>query len=413
MNSNSENNHRTNTATAVISSTCLAISLTTSSALADLSNEFDFELAQYETAPPVTNTFIVPSVPTNVEICLVTDVSGSFGDDIDNLNQQIGSIVGIVRNSETAMFGLATFADYPQSPYGGSGDRPYTLVTGMTNALDWRDAVSGLTIDYGDDYPESQLDAIYGAVNGLDGWGGYCGFTNSPQVTRFIISSTDSGCHSPGPGKPHLHTVNDVVETLTDNDITFLGLAADSGARNCYEPLAQATGGSVDDLYEDGSNIQYRLRNAVAGLDYDIEPRVIGDCPELAFDFEPALIMDALPGSTIDIQQSVTLVRPISDPVTCTVSYAPAGTQTVTVYPGVGDGSRPAPPHCSSYAADTDGDGWGWEHNRTCIIENSEVDKNRRVTLPTCSSPDLDSDNDGYGWENEASCVVTAGVYPR
>ncbi len=363
-------------------------------------------LERYESAPTITKSVTVPSVPTNVEVCLVTDVTGSFRDDIENLNAQIGSIVAIVSESETARFGVATFADYPVEPYGGSGDRPYTLVAELTDALSWRSAVAGLTIFYGNDSPESQLDAIYGAVNGLPGWGEYCGFSDSPDISKFIISSTDSGCHSPGPGKPHQYTVEDVIYTLTSRGITFLGLSANPSSRACFEPIANATGGSVESLYADGSNIQFRLRNAVADLKYDIEPVVFDDCPQLSVEFEPSILLDVVPGSEVEFRETVTLVEPITAPVTCRVAFAPAGTQTITVYPGVGDGRRPAPELCTEDATDTDGDGWGWEGYRTCIVAGSDPDLNRKPVHPTCTTSSFDIDGDGYGWEMETSCIV-------
>jgi len=32
---------------------------------------------------------------------------------------------------------------------------------------------------------------------------------------------------------------------------------------------------------------------------------------------------------------------------------------------------------CSSSAVDPDGDGWGWEHNQSCIVLGSKVDKSK------------------------------------
>jgi len=89
-------------------------------ALAEISDPVvEYQLARYESAPSLNTSFVVPSVPERVQVCLVTDTTGSYRDDIDNLNEQIGSIVSIVSDAESAQFGLATFEDYPVSPYGG------------------------------------------------------------------------------------------------------------------------------------------------------------------------------------------------------------------------------------------------------------------------------------------------------
>jgi len=51
-------------------------------------------------------------------------------------------------------------------------------------------------------------------------------------------------------------------------------------------------------------------------------------------------------------------------------------------------------PICSEKAIDPDGDGWGWENEKSC-----------RVAL-TCRSAASDPDGDGWGWENQRSCKV-------
>ena len=61
-------------------------------------------------------------------------------------------------------------------------------------------------------------------------------------------------------------------------------------------------------------------------------------------------------------------------------------------------------PFCSDASFDIDGDGWGWENNRSCIV-NSSSSQN---THPTCSNANSDPDGDGYGWENSRTCVVSS-----
>jgi len=78
-----------------------------------------------------------------------------------------------------------------------------------------------------------------------------------------------------------------------------------------------------------------------------------------------------------------------------------------------------ANPVCSSAAADSDGDGWGWENNSTCVVgngggnNNANANNNSSATAsvsaggdPVCSSAVSDHDGDGWGWENNRSCVV-------
>lgn len=57
-------------------------------------------------------------------------------------------------------------------------------------------------------------------------------------------------------------------------------------------------------------------------------------------------------------------------------------------------------PICTNQSSDPDGDGWGWENFRSCIV-NTVVH-----LFPDCVLPGSDPDGDGWGWENEQSCRV-------
>lgn len=57
-------------------------------------------------------------------------------------------------------------------------------------------------------------------------------------------------------------------------------------------------------------------------------------------------------------------------------------------------------------ASDYDGDGWGWENNASCLVEGSAFDL-ARIMLPHCANGAAsDNDGDGWGWENNTTCVV-------
>ena len=57
--------------------------------------------------------------------------------------------------------------------------------------------------------------------------------------------------------------------------------------------------------------------------------------------------------------------------------------------------------YCSGNGLDSDGDGYGWQNNASCVVVGSKAD-----THPNCASSASDPDGDGYGWENEKSCIV-------
>ena len=100
--------------------------------------------------------------------------------------------------------------------------------------------------------------------------------------------------------------------------------------------------------------------------------------------------------------------------------------QVATVYsgdPGADPGTDPgtAPngyPYCASVASDPDGDGWGWEQSRSCVVRGSAVDTGSQPTTapngyPFCSSAASDPDGDGWGWEQSRSCVVRGSSVDR
>ena len=67
-------------------------------------------------------------------------------------------------------------------------------------------------------------------------------------------------------------------------------------------------------------------------------------------------------------------------------------------------------PACSSASSDPDGDGFGWENDRTCRVGasgNVSSGDNNSSRFPSCSSGQFDPDGDGFGWENNQTCVVS------
>ena len=76
-------------------------------------------------------------------------------------------------------------------------------------------------------------------------------------------------------------------------------------------------------------------------------------------------------------------------------------------------GNTSSQPACLSNATDPDGDGYGWENSRTCVVTAATTVVNIRTPVavntpsvrPTCVMPGSDPDGDGYGWENNRSCV--------
>ena len=72
-------------------------------------------------------------------------------------------------------------------------------------------------------------------------------------------------------------------------------------------------------------------------------------------------------------------------------------------------------PVCSSPSFDSDGDGFGWENNQTCLVNSAASTNNSgnsstsgASSHPACISASSDPDGDGFGFENNRSCRVTS-----
>ncbi|OED37438.1 hypothetical protein AB833_23755 [Chromatiales bacterium (ex Bugula neritina AB1)] len=62
-------------------------------------------------------------------------------------------------------------------------------------------------------------------------------------------------------------------------------------------------------------------------------------------------------------------------------------------------------PRCQSDFTDPDGDGYGWENNQSCLAADAAASANNAAVIP-CRLSNSDSDGDGWGWENNQSCRV-------
>ncbi|GAA3083596.1 cellulase family glycosylhydrolase [Streptomyces roseofulvus] len=81
-------------------------------------------------------------------------------------------------------------------------------------------------------------------------------------------------------------------------------------------------------------------------------------------------------------------------------------------------------PYCvNGSSSDPDGDGWGWENQRSCVVRGSAADTgsgggNTGGTAPNgypycVNGSSSDPDGDGWGWENQRSCVVRGSAADR
>ncbi len=249
-------------------------------------------------------------LPT-LDVCLLEDETGSFGDDIANL--QGGTTASdiydnIVASSSDAYFAVAGFRDYPVSPYGSAGDHVYHLLQSMSSVkADWLNGIAALGAGGGNDTPEAQYDAIVAAA----GPGSFndpeygpqdpCGWRDDPNVTRVLVVATDAPFHTPD--GTHVNDAATTIAALNAQNITVIGLKA-PGAGGELDALAAATGGSVQSLSPSGSDIADAILAGLSNLPVTVIP--VDNCSNLDVTFDPAS-QTATSGEPVIFEETITV----------------------------------------------------------------------------------------------------------
>jgi len=233
----------------------------------------------------VAKTVGTPAIPPKVDVCLLEDETGSFGDDIANLQNPATILAifnGVRDESPDSQFAVAGFRDYEAGFFGSPGDWVYRLLSPMSPDLAaWTVGVNALTAGGGADGPEALFDAVAAAASGPtdyepDSVGSQadCGWRADPDVTRVLVVTTDAESHSSGDGT-HAHNLASATAVLAAEDIVVIGLKA-PGAGTELDSLAAATGGSVQALSSDGSNIAAAILAGLSNL--PVEVSLTSDC---------------------------------------------------------------------------------------------------------------------------------------
>ncbi|WP_428659015.1 hypothetical protein [Reyranella sp.] len=131
-----------------------------------------------------------------LDVQFLQDLSGSFGDDIANVRGLVPQIVAALQAVQVdSRFGVTSFVDKPVSPFGALGEWVYKLELGLTaDAAALASTYNALTIRYGADEPESQIEGLMQlALHAVDT--GY-----RPDSARFVVLFTDAPYHQAGDG---------------------------------------------------------------------------------------------------------------------------------------------------------------------------------------------------------------------
>lgn len=257
----------------------------------------------------VEKTVHTPDLPPVLDVCLVVDLSGSYGDDLPNIKALAPGIWDeIVAGGVDLRFGLGTFVDFPWHNWGdpGFGDYAYRLDQQLTSdKATWVAAVNAMATRSGFDGPESQYEALFQVATGagndvLDAEpddsgdvaaGQNCAFRE--KATKVVILTTDASFHNAGDGDgPFPYPGASAVDTTTalvDEGIKVIGLKA-PGSGGELDALAAATGGTTQPTSSTSHDIAEAILTALEEI--DVEVSMTSDCTDpLSTAFAPSSVV--------------------------------------------------------------------------------------------------------------------------
>lgn len=253
-----------------------------------------------------------PEIPPMLDFFLVVDLSGSYYDDLPNIQAaSLALCQDIQLQVPDSQFGLATFVDYPYNNWGSasSGDYAYRLDQDLTgDCAVWDAAVQAMGTRDGGDGPESQYEALYQLATGAGrdvgdagpslgdipaGLGGSFR-TDSSRVAAITTDASfhtpgDSDCVSPAPCPfPYPGPDEDTtVDALNDAGISVVAIKA-PGSGDEMDDLAELTGGAVVTTSNTSEEIAGAILEGLGNLPVNVE--MVTDCAwPIMTTFDPAI----------------------------------------------------------------------------------------------------------------------------
>jgi hypothetical protein len=392
----------------------------------------------------VEKEITLPELPPKLDLVLMVDLSGSYFDDIGQIQGPGGQAAEIADALEMEgidlQLGLATFVDFPCQPWGAGSDYAYMRNQDLTSDIDtWQAAVDAMTIFFGFDAPESQYEGLWQALTGAgrdisDANAQSCdsnpdipagqGFNFRPDATRVIAFTTDAPFHVTGDAGPFPYpgaNQSDVLSALAASGVVFIGLEAPGADHAAFEALANGSGGSVFQTTSDSSDIAQAILTGLSEVELEVDAEVTCD-PGVSVSYEPELPLLAESGDIVSLDEELCVDANIGDVCVagCTIDFTAdgqvVGTQLVefnvdnvgpVIECNAPDKITPSEPPVSFIASAVDTCGGATSE----IISYNCVSKNGKSKLASCQVSFQDSTltiNDGGGVGTTISWVVVA-----
>jgi len=261
------------------------------------------------------------------DVVFLIDVTASMMDEIDRIRDSLQSRLAPAIESEIpdAYLSVATFADFPEDPYGDADDDPFTLMLPMSSELSRvQAAVSAIELGNGRDEAESQVEALYQVATG-EGLGTYIppsvgcpsGGTGYPcfrgDALPIVLLFTDAPFHN-GPGgsapygpavTPPPHSYTQMVDALGSVGVRVIGF--DSGdAGSDLRRIASDT----DATDTSGRPLVFEIGRRGENLGTGVVDAMKTFADAVVFDID-AVPSDPVPGDGVNVTEFVEAIVPV------------------------------------------------------------------------------------------------------
>jgi Ca2+-binding RTX toxin-like protein len=237
-----------------------------------------------------------------LDILIMEDLSGSFSDDVGTVRALLDNLIAQIRNTQpNTNFGAASFVDKPLSPFGGSGDYVYRTDSKISSdAQAVKDAFARMVVQWGNDGPEAQLEALFQVALRTIADDATAG-TLADEIgyrsdsMRIVVIATDADFHDagdfaragpndgdtvldgtpPGTGEDY-PSIAQVRDALTSANLYPI-FAVTAGNTGTYQALVSGLGrGDVVTLTSNSSNLIAAVQNGIENYKVDFIENLVG-----------------------------------------------------------------------------------------------------------------------------------------
>jgi len=200
---------------------------------------------------------IVEKVKGTADIVFVLDISGSMGDEIANVkNNIIAFSKAIEEKGVSARWSVITYSDFQDCP--GDPNEVTTIIKNgatdwFTNAESYKSAISSISLAYGGDEPEAAVDGLMMATT----------LSTRKDARVFYILLTDANYKTANNfGVSNMGEVEDIL----DEDSVNVSVITGSSLYSSYNSIVSTTGGILSNIT---GNFSQDLIDALVPIIYE------------------------------------------------------------------------------------------------------------------------------------------------